>query len=158
MLQEIREGKFDPDATRSGRRGVFLPIMERLEKPLDDAEGDYREELEEAMADDSDFEGAPHGGECDDGDIELPVIVEPLVVEVQRKIVEYADFSEAGDLVDDTGYTLWSNDLYGTLHREKKYAHERLLCGTEKAKASKLTEWHGHWAGMVCDRCFPLPK
>jgi len=173
VLFDIKCGAFDPDADRSGRRGAFGDLAERmgLERSWP-ASGDAAPEaaedfeLDACKSTPSDSEESSSTSEPEpdkppskaasstDVAAETSIEVEPCTVD---GVVPQAEAEPKTKGLGD-GRALWVHTRYRTLHAARpdddSDTHLRLACGIQKARAERATcVFVADFRG-VCSRCF----
>ena len=142
VLSEVREGTFDPDATRSGKRGHFGRLADRV--------GGGRV-LGETFS-----HVAPLAAEDDGSDEIVSLSSEAtLVSDDEGKGAHF--LSEEGKSALEglgEGSALWAGTKSGILHCKSDNKADRMYCGVASVTAEPATCGFHEWVGPVCKKCF----
>jgi len=163
LLADIKVGRFNPDADRSGRFGVF-PSVAFDKPPLDDDSARDAPDEAESIASfpesgaassaqspspsASSDEAAASGGEDAEKEVPGELLEEGLVPEAER---DQVDASLGG------GRALFVHDRLRTLHAAKlddDGSALRLFCGLQKDRTTPVSDICRTDFTHACARCF----
>ena len=158
VIGEVRLGRFNPDADRSGRRGDFGNLVDRF---AIDAFWNTEEQMgvtlaaadvveEEVASEDSDSSAAsPHCSEEEASDADTWE---------KDEVCEYVE--DEPIVLEDAG-RLYRHLRYGTIHKEKEAASSdepRLACGVLRSRTEVVTRAVFRSSSLMCLRCFGYSK